>query len=152
MDNSEAMLDEMMAEAPGPLNFTMFLTLFAEKLNGMFGTQVARYYFLPCDRLQIKMFYEPLHSAGLSARVHSPVFMPILELPSILLSFFSPPFFFHTATGTDPEDNIKNAFGCFDPEATGLIDEDKFVELSSTLFKPRAFTNYSFFRYSSFQA
>jgi len=24
----------MMSEAPGPLNFTMFLTLFGEKLNG----------------------------------------------------------------------------------------------------------------------
>jgi len=27
-------LDQMMAEAPGPINFTMFLTMFGEKLNG----------------------------------------------------------------------------------------------------------------------
>ena len=27
-------LDEMMNEAPGPINFTMFLTLFGEKLQG----------------------------------------------------------------------------------------------------------------------
>jgi len=27
-------LDGMMAEAPGPINFTMFLTMFGEKLNG----------------------------------------------------------------------------------------------------------------------
>ncbi|XP_071476255.1 myosin regulatory light chain 12B-like [Diadema setosum] len=27
-------LDEMMADAPGPINFTMFLTLFGERLNG----------------------------------------------------------------------------------------------------------------------
>ena len=27
--------------------------------------------------------------------------------------------------GTDPEDVIRNAFGCFDPDATGYIDEDK---------------------------
>lgn len=27
-------LDSMMAEAPGPINFTMFLTMFGEKLNG----------------------------------------------------------------------------------------------------------------------
>jgi len=27
-------VDGMMSEAPGPLNFTMFLTLFGEKLNG----------------------------------------------------------------------------------------------------------------------
>lgn len=45
----------MINEAPGPINFTMFLTMFGEKL-----------------------------------------------------------------TGTDPEDVIKNAFGCFDEEGTGL--------------------------------
>jgi len=27
-------LDGMMNEAPGPINFTMFLTMFGEKLNG----------------------------------------------------------------------------------------------------------------------
>ncbi|XP_041477046.1 myosin regulatory light chain 12A-like [Lytechinus variegatus] len=27
-------LDEMMGDAPGPINFTMFLTLFGERLNG----------------------------------------------------------------------------------------------------------------------
>jgi Ca2+-binding EF-hand superfamily protein len=31
---SDDMLDAMMAEAPGPINFTMFLTMFGEKLNG----------------------------------------------------------------------------------------------------------------------
>lgn len=31
---SDAVVDEMMGEAPGPLNFTMFLTLFGEKLTG----------------------------------------------------------------------------------------------------------------------
>jgi Ca2+-binding EF-hand superfamily protein len=44
----------MMNEAPGPINFTMFLTMFGEKLNG-----------------------------------------------------------------TDPEDVIRNAFACFDEEASG---------------------------------
>lgn len=47
-------LDGMMLEAPGPINFTMFLTMFGEKLNG-----------------------------------------------------------------TDPEDVIKNAFGCFDEDNSG---------------------------------
>ena len=45
-----------MGEAPGPINFTMFFTMFGEKLNG-----------------------------------------------------------------TDPEDVIKNAFGCFDEENTGML-------------------------------
>ena len=55
-DPTEEYLDGMMSEAPGPINFTMFLTLFGEKLQG-----------------------------------------------------------------TDPEDVIKNAFGCFDEENVGII-------------------------------
>ena len=31
---TDALVDGMMSEAPGPLNFTMFLTLFGEKLTG----------------------------------------------------------------------------------------------------------------------
>jgi len=31
---ADDMLDGMMAEAPGPINFTMFLTMFGDKLNG----------------------------------------------------------------------------------------------------------------------
>ncbi|XP_065883346.1 myosin regulatory light polypeptide 9-like [Dysidea avara] len=61
-------VDGMMSEAPGPLNFTMFLTLFGEKLNG-----------------------------------------------------------------TDPEDVIKNAFGCFDDEGSGFINEDRLRELLTTM-------------------
>ncbi|KAM6410053.1 myosin regulatory light chain 2, smooth muscle minor isoform 1-T1 [Pluvialis apricaria] len=61
-------LDAMMNEAPGPINFTMFLTMFGEKLNG-----------------------------------------------------------------TDPEDVIRNAFACFDEEATGFIQEDYLRELLTTM-------------------
>ena len=32
----------MMAEAPGPINFTMFLTMFGEKLNGTDPEEVIR--------------------------------------------------------------------------------------------------------------
>ena len=31
---NDQVVDQMMSEAPGPLNFTMFLTLFGEKLTG----------------------------------------------------------------------------------------------------------------------
>ncbi|XP_060071083.1 myosin regulatory light chain 2, smooth muscle minor isoform-like [Ylistrum balloti] len=61
-------LDEMMNCAPGPINFTMFLTMFGEKLNG-----------------------------------------------------------------TDPEDVIKNAFACFDEDATGYINEERLRELLTTM-------------------
>lgn len=53
-DPAEPYLDQMISEAPGPINFTMFLTLFGEKLNG-----------------------------------------------------------------TDPDDVIRNAFACFDPQGAG---------------------------------
>lgn len=61
-------LEAMMNEAPGPINFTMFLTLFGERLQG-----------------------------------------------------------------TDPEEVIKNAFGCFDEDNTGLITEDRLRELLTTM-------------------
>jgi myosin regulatory light chain 12 len=61
-------LEAMMNEAPGPINFTMFLTLFGERLQG-----------------------------------------------------------------TDPEDVIKNAFGCFDEDNNGFISEDRLRELLTTM-------------------
>lgn len=57
-------LEGMMNEAPGPINFTMFLTLFGERLQG-----------------------------------------------------------------TDPEEVIKNAFGCFDEENNGYLNEERLREL-----------------------
>lgn len=77
-------VDGMMSEAPGPLNFTMFLTLFGEKLNGMY-----------------------------------------LNYHNIIVTL--------CGIGTDPEDVIKNAFGCFDDEGDGHIHEDKLRELLTTM-------------------
>ncbi|XP_049879194.1 myosin regulatory light chain sqh isoform X1 [Pectinophora gossypiella] len=65
---TEEYLEGMMNEAPGPINFTMFLTLFGERLQG-----------------------------------------------------------------TDPEDVIKNAFGCFDEDNTGVINEERLRELLTTM-------------------
>merc|ERR1711997_522427 len=67
-DPTDEYLEGMMNEAPGAINFTMFLTLFGERLQG-----------------------------------------------------------------TDPEDVIKNAFGCFDEENAGFIHEDRLRELLTTM-------------------
>merc|ERR1712066_525869 len=67
-DPTDDYLEGMMNEAPGPINFTMFLTMFGERLQG-----------------------------------------------------------------TDPEDVIKNAFGCFDEENIGVIHEDRLRELLTTI-------------------
>merc|ERR1712004_103258 len=67
-DPTEEYLDGMMGEAPGPINFTMFLTMFGERLQG-----------------------------------------------------------------TDPEEVIKNAFGCFDEENNGILNEERLRELLTTM-------------------
>lgn len=66
-DVKDEYLDEMMNQAPGAINFTMFLTLFGERLQG-----------------------------------------------------------------TDPEDVIRNAFGCFDESQAGKIHEDYLREILTT--------------------
>lgn len=67
-DVTDDYVDDMLNDANGAINFTMFLTLFGEKLNG-----------------------------------------------------------------TDPEDVIRNAFACFDEDATGKLDEDRLVNLLQSL-------------------
>ena len=67
-DPTDDYLEGMMNEAPGPINFTMFLTMFGERLQG-----------------------------------------------------------------TDPEDVIKNAFGCFDEDNVGVLHEDRLRELLTTI-------------------
>lgn len=42
-------LEAMMNEAPGPINFTMFLTMFGEKLNGTDPEDVIRNAFACFD-------------------------------------------------------------------------------------------------------
>jgi len=46
---TEQYLEEMMSCAPGPINFTMFLTMFGEKLNGTDPEDVIRNAFACFD-------------------------------------------------------------------------------------------------------
>jgi len=46
---TDAMLDQMMGEAPGPINFTMFLTMFGDKLNGTDPEEVIKNAFACFD-------------------------------------------------------------------------------------------------------
>lgn len=48
-DPTDVYLDEMMGQAPGPINFTMFLTMFGEKLNGTDPEDVIRNAFACFD-------------------------------------------------------------------------------------------------------
>ena len=49
LDPSQDYLERMVAEAPGPINFTMFLTMFGEKLNGTDPEDVIRNAFACFD-------------------------------------------------------------------------------------------------------
>ncbi|KAL4218028.1 Myosin regulatory light chain 12B [Mactra antiquata] len=51
-DPSDDYLEKMIAEAPGPINFTMFLTLFGDKLNGTDPEDVIRNAFACFDDKQ----------------------------------------------------------------------------------------------------
>ena len=54
-------LDQMIGEAPGPINFTMFLTLFGEKLNGTDPEDVIKNAFACFDPYQtgtLTLIYE----------------------------------------------------------------------------------------------
>lgn len=61
-DPSDDYLEKMIGEAPGPINFTMFLTLFGDKLNGTDPEDVIRNAFACFDerhsgrRRQIMLF------------------------------------------------------------------------------------------------
>lgn len=48
-DPSQDYLERMVSEAPGPINFTMFLTMFGEKLNGTDPEDVIRNAFACFD-------------------------------------------------------------------------------------------------------
>ncbi|WP_395241683.1 EF-hand domain-containing protein, partial [Salmonella sp. s51933] len=54
----DKLVDSMMSEAPGPLNFTMFLTLFGEKLNGTDPEDVIRNAFACFDEESLGKIHE----------------------------------------------------------------------------------------------
>ena len=57
-DPSDDYLEGMMKEAPGPINFTMFLTLYGEKLNGTDPEDVIRNAFACFDEDQTGFIHE----------------------------------------------------------------------------------------------
>lgn len=55
----------MMNEAPGPINFTMFLTMFGEKLNGTDPEDVIRNAFACFDEEGTGEFSWPVSTHGI---------------------------------------------------------------------------------------
>lgn len=56
---SDEYLEGMMSEAPGPINFTMFLTMFGERLNGTDPEDVIRNAFACFDEEGSGKWAEP---------------------------------------------------------------------------------------------
>ena len=54
---TDADLNSMMNEAPGPINFTMFLTMFGEKLNGTDPEDVIKNAFACFDEENTGLYY-----------------------------------------------------------------------------------------------
>lgn len=81
-------VEEMIAEAPGSINFTMFLTLMGEKLNGMWR-------FIMNNLQTVSLHFDE--------------------------------------KGTDPEQEIIDAFECFDDDNTGFIDAEELREFLTTM-------------------
>ena len=65
-DPSNEHLDKMITEAPGPINFTMFLTLFGEKLNGTDPEDVIRNAFACFDERNSGMSFATLLLASMN--------------------------------------------------------------------------------------
>jgi len=59
---TDKFIDGMINEAPGPINFTMFLTLFGEKLNGTDPEDVIHNAFACFDDTHTGIFIIPLFS------------------------------------------------------------------------------------------
>merc|ERR1711863_74059 len=57
-DVSDEYLDDMMNEAPGPINFTMFLTLFGERLQGTDPEDVIKNAFSCFDEDNVGLIHE----------------------------------------------------------------------------------------------
>lgn len=54
---SDDYLDDMMNQAPGAINFTMFLTLFGERLQGTDPEDVIRNAFACFDEANVGTYY-----------------------------------------------------------------------------------------------
>ncbi|GAB1295783.1 Myosin regulatory light chain 2, atrial isoform [Apodemus speciosus] len=99
----EEELDAMLQEGKGPINFTVFLTLFGEKLNG------------PCLPV---------------ANVEDVEERPGLTWIQKIIHFRIPAVASHP--GTDPEEAILSAFRMFDPSGQGVVNKEEFKQLLMT--------------------
>ncbi|XP_078275334.1 myosin regulatory light polypeptide 9 isoform X3 [Rhinoraja longicauda] len=76
---SDDYLEGMMGEAPGPINFTMFLTMFGEKLNGTDPEDVIRNAFACFDEEGTveRKIWENNMNAGV--RTRSPIIYSVIS-------------------------------------------------------------------------
>ena len=99
MKNEE--LDAMIKEASGPINFTVFLTMFGEKLKGGPRSFTPFHSSITCLMISISYWSFTDSTSGFVTRL-------------LLLS----------SPGADPEDVIVSAFKVLDPEGTGSIKKE----------------------------
>jgi len=101
---NDSMLDEMIKEAPGPINFTTFLTLFGDRLTGTDPEDVIIGAFRMFD-------------------TKDEGFIPENELKKILVSFKGDPL---------SEEELKNMYKGNPPISAGKVDYKAFAKLITT--------------------
>lgn len=93
----------MIKEASGPINFTVFLTMFGEKLKGE-PHCYRQFYTTPPEGAHTYLVLNQIKKDPV--RYLFGIFSELYPLPSL---------------GADPEDVILSAFKVLDPEGTGTI-------------------------------
>ncbi|MGH0123607.1 UNVERIFIED_CONTAM: hypothetical protein FKN15_050209 [Acipenser sinensis] len=117
-------IDEMLKEAPGPVNFTVFLTMFGEKLKGADPEETILNAFKVFDPEATGILKKDYVTDMLTTQADR--FSPEEEE-----TFFSS-LFVQILPGADPEETILNAFKVFDPEATGILKKDYVTDMLTT--------------------
>lgn len=81
---SDEYLEGMMSEAPGPINFTMFLTMFGERLNGTDPEDVIRNAFACFDEEGSGEWLEPAFCSAPAKPPGLPHLHPVPPQPGVI--------------------------------------------------------------------
>uniref|UniRef100_A0A1I7ZQV2 EF-hand n=1 Tax=Steinernema glaseri TaxID=37863 RepID=A0A1I7ZQV2_9BILA len=118
---SDKQIDDMIAEASGPLNFTVFLTLFGERLTGTDPEATIVGAFQMFDKTDSGKISEEQLVKILQNKRGEP--LDDDEMKAMYKG--NPPL----EGGTDPEATIVGAFQMFDKTDSGKISEEQLVKI-----------------------
>ncbi len=104
-------IDDMLKEASGPINFTVFLTMFGEKLKGRFSLAWA--WTLKSKFTALKTNGEIWRCWTSQTGRGDVSFRSFIVTQRVCL-----------IAGADPEETVLNAFKVLDPEGKGMLKKE----------------------------